>query len=207
MKRLIHRMNQTAHISLQILSMSKSVEKKSTGSAKNPQRAPLHVSLITTKPDIKTPHHTVPSVPSSQPTHIAAPPVRGVLWFDAGGRNPFFAHRHVFFAIRFYGVISALCAAHSRGAADVMVLSRCAAGQVLTTSCVVLKLIPKTPHSAGAGRVNHPVALPDSGRIRPPSRGRRSASKPSTAAIHSKGSICTPLRSMMKCSAPSTATT
>ena len=91
MKRLIHRMNQTAHISLQILSISKSVETKETEMRPNflarPAQIPLIflVRLVSIRPRFRfRPARLTPR------RCISAPPVRGVLRLVADTRNPFF---------------------------------------------------------------------------------------------------------------------
>ena len=65
-RRLIHRMNQTALISLQYLSISKSVETKSSGGATLLGSATA--SGISGSPSFKSLKSTAPSVPSAAPS-------------------------------------------------------------------------------------------------------------------------------------------
>jgi len=66
-RRLIHRMNQTAHISLQILSISNNVETKLTGCALTSWRAPPVIPLIFTYPPRLRSNRSQPSPPVWRP--------------------------------------------------------------------------------------------------------------------------------------------
>ncbi len=90
----VHRMNQTAHISLQILSISKSVETKSTRSALSSWRNLRQLPLLFL-PRFPLEHRSV--VPSGVPLCASAPPVRGYLRIAADTRNPFFRETSSFF--------------------------------------------------------------------------------------------------------------
>ena len=80
-------MNQTAHISLQILSISKSVETKATGCALTFWRAPPVLSLFSFCVSLPA----VSSVARLAPRWcITAPPVKGCLRRVAKTRKPFF---------------------------------------------------------------------------------------------------------------------
>ena len=83
----VHRMNQTAHISLQILSISKSVETKSTRSAINFLAQPASDTSVffAGRPLRECLAHSV-----WRPVSASAPPVRGYLRIAAAPRNPFF---------------------------------------------------------------------------------------------------------------------
>ena len=94
MKRLIHRMNQTAHISLQLISISKSVETeasetKVTGCAVTYWRAPPQIPQCSCLPSRWS---VAPLVCLAARWSVSARPVRGVLRLVADTRNPFF-HR------------------------------------------------------------------------------------------------------------------
>ena len=91
MKRLIHRMNQTAHISLQILSVSKSVETKVTGCAltclARPALVPLIFLIRLVSVCLRFRFRLARLAPRWS---VSARPVRGVLELVADTRNPFF---------------------------------------------------------------------------------------------------------------------
>ena len=94
MRVLIHRIDQTAHISLQILSISKSAETKSTRSAIPFWRNLRHIPQCLL-PSVPLERRSV--VPSGVPLCASAPPVRGYLRIGAEPRNPFFRETSCFF--------------------------------------------------------------------------------------------------------------
>jgi hypothetical protein len=94
MRVLIHRIDQTAHISLQILSISKSAETKSTRSAISFWRNLRHIPQCFL-PSVSLERRSV--VPSGVPLCASAPPVRGYLRIGAEPRNPFFRETSCFF--------------------------------------------------------------------------------------------------------------
>ena len=95
MQDLIHRKNQTAHISLQILAISKSVETKSTRSASFPLAHPASSTSELSPPRFPQEHRSVR--PSGVPLYASAPPVRGYLRITPKPRNPFLQTKSHFF--------------------------------------------------------------------------------------------------------------
>ena len=96
MQDLIHRMNQTAHISLQIPAISKSVETKSTSGALAYRRDLPHLPqvFLTSRPSEAPLRQTVwPSSPAS------APLVKAYLRPTSKPCNPFFRETSSFFHI------------------------------------------------------------------------------------------------------------
>ncbi|WP_298572053.1 hypothetical protein, partial [uncultured Aliiroseovarius sp.] len=84
-------MNQTAHISLQIPSMSKSVEQKAP--RQNQPEAPYLTGatrVINLKNYTAFRTRCFSNKPSRDPTAPSAPPVKGVLGPTQKSRNPFF---------------------------------------------------------------------------------------------------------------------
>ena len=90
-------MNQTAHISLQIPSISNSVETKSTGSAPLLCGATRVKSLRVFLPRFPQEHRSV--VPSGLPLCASAPPVRGYLRIGPDVRKGFFRQVVIFSSI------------------------------------------------------------------------------------------------------------
>ena len=88
-------MNQTAHISLQIFAISKSVETKSTRSASFPLAHPASSTSELSPPPFPQEHRSLR--PSGVPLCASAPPVRGYLRIAAEPRNPFFGKTSSFF--------------------------------------------------------------------------------------------------------------
>ena len=84
-------MNQTAHISLQIPSISNSVETKSTGSAPLLCGATRVKSLRVFLPRFPQEHRSV--VPSGPPLCASAPPVRAAFRDRFGGAQVVFSAR------------------------------------------------------------------------------------------------------------------
>lgn len=102
----VHRMNQTAHISLQILSISNSVETKSTGCALTCLARPASVTSVFVAVGTVW---LLPCCPSGVPLCASAPPVRGLLRRGAGGRNTFFQGKCIFCpSPRFFFLFSGL---------------------------------------------------------------------------------------------------
>src|SRR6056297_208918 len=95
MQDLIHRMNQTAHISLQIPAISKSVETKSTSSALTYRRdLPLLPQVFSTsRPSEATPRQTV-----QLPSTASAPLVKAYLRPTTKPCNPFFKLLSILFS-------------------------------------------------------------------------------------------------------------
>ena len=93
MQLFVHRMNQTAHISLQILSISNSVETKSTGCALSLVARPASVASVFVAVLANLLSHISPS---SAPSCASAPPVRGYLRMGVGVRKAFFAGKRTF---------------------------------------------------------------------------------------------------------------
>ena len=95
MQSFIHRMNQTAHISLQILSMSKSAEPRQKPKLQR-QNQPAALKLLSATRLIYLNFSYRPSLQSLAPQRRLAsrcapqrPPVRGVLRLSPNTRNPF----------------------------------------------------------------------------------------------------------------------
>src|SRR6056297_2522950 len=94
MQDLIHRMNQTAHISLQIPAISKSVETKSTSSALTYRRdLPLLPQVFSTsRPSEAPPRQTV-----QLPSTASAPLVKAYSRPTTNPCNPLFPETSSFF--------------------------------------------------------------------------------------------------------------
>lgn len=160
MQKMIHRMNQTAHISLQILAISKSVETKSTRSA-----------AILWRILRQLPQVFLPSGPAgvrrcfrlASPLCASAPPVRGYLRIAAETCNPFFLETSSFFQKTMYSLIYMgfgvhfylnfpLCSPvpHKIRAPDSSIY------------CVIHRVIPNYPPIALRFTANHPRLASDS---------------------------------------------
>ena len=146
MKRLIHRMNQTAHISLQKLSISKSVETKET------------VCALTclARPASNTSNFSLcfPPRPSAFPLQCGSfrvplallfAAVEGVLRLVTYTRNPFFRENAFFVKLLVFRVFSGGCLpriALDLGSNVILLLAQTALN---TRFCVIHRLTPKTP--------------------------------------------------------------
>ncbi len=108
MQLFVHRMNQTAHISLQILSISNNVETKVTGCALTCLARPAHSTSDFCLPSpYCLPAMSVCVGPFGVPVCISAPPVRGVLRLVPKVRKCFFQEIAFFPIFPIYYVFSA----------------------------------------------------------------------------------------------------
>ncbi len=138
-------MNQTAHISLQCLSISKSVETKLTGCALFSLARPAS-NASNCLPRFPLERRSV--VPSGVPLCASAPPVRGYLRLGAGARKCFFRKTSSFFQkTRFSFKNKCLCVCFFWRKRFGAGLGRCAAALTATrpsTYRVTHRLTPKT---------------------------------------------------------------